>query len=151
MADREVHIGDLYYNDTTRSLFIVRGKNASSDPNCGWVMSSVDGVDRTLFMYHKKEPGDWLHAMRTGSDFKVIVGSIWYSLGFKDLFKVVRDNSNRETGPDSWEMRGENTGKTLYMHHSDRVQDVWMYISGPEISEPIPVVHRSRYHRTPVI
>lgn len=146
MADREVHIGDLYYNDTTRSLFVVTERK----PNF-WILHNGDGLDRVLSMPLGQPSPDWVYLIRPNPDFKVTVGSLWYALEFKGLHRVVRYNDNREAGPDSWEMLDEVTGKILYMHHNQRVQGEWLYVGEPEISEPTPVVHRSRYHRTPVI
>jgi hypothetical protein len=143
MTSREVQVGDLYYCGYARSIFTVVRENIAETGS--WLMSSGDD-GYTIFMHESEK--DWHYAMLTWPDFEVIVGSTWFSIGHNDLFKVVRDNANRETGPDSWEMKGGHTGKTFYMHHNQRVRGSWLHVSTPE---PIPVVRRSRYHRNPVI
>jgi len=147
MASRGVQVGDQYYCGYTRSIFTVMRADVEEGSD-SWLMSSGDD-GYTIFMHESEK--DWHYAMPTGPDFKVTVGSTWFSIGHSDLFKVVRDNANRETGPDSWEMKGEHTGKTFYMHRNQRVRGSWLHVSTPEIVEPIPVVRRSRYHRNPVI
>jgi hypothetical protein len=146
MTSREVQVGDRYYCGYARAIFTVVHENIAETGS--WLMSSGDD-GYTIFMHESEK--DWHYAMLTGPDFEVIVGSTWFSIGHNDLFEVVRDNANRETGPDSWEMKGEHTGKTFYMHHNQRVRGSWLHVSVGGTLNPIPVVRRSRYHRNPVI
>jgi len=59
----------------------------------------------------------------------VQVGDLWESIGSRPqsrgLYEVVRPNVNTEAGADSWVMRNRLTGRTLYMHHRQRVAGEW--------------------------
>lgn len=151
MANRKVQVGDLYYHKVARSLFVVTGP-VLGDELISWSLHNGDGIDRTMFMCSDESKRDnWVYLTRPGPDFKVKLNSLWYTLGCRDLFRVVRYNDNTEAGPDSWEMLGGITGKTLYMHHSHRVQGEWLLVGAETTPDPDPVVRRSRYHRNPVI
>ena len=148
-TNRQVQLGDQYYCEYTKSVFTVVSQIVAETSS--WMMSSGDD-GHTMFMHQNAlDQGDWNYVMSTGPDFKVVVGSTWFSVGYSDLFKVVRDSSGIETGPDSWEMKSAYTGRTLYMHHGGRVRGDWLHVSIENTLEPVPVVRRSRYHRTPVI
>lgn len=59
----------------------------------------------------------------------VKVGDLWEHIGVethprrrtRGFYAVVRVNGNTEAGPDSWVMRTLD-GRTLYMHHGERVK-----------------------------
>jgi hypothetical protein len=150
MASRTVQAGDCYYFDLERSLFTVVGYHVGGKLD-SWIMSSGDEGHTIIMSQRARLRGDWLYVTMTKSNFKVELGSTWFSVGHNDLFRVQSYNNSREAGPDSWGMLGDYTRRTLYMHHTQRVQGSWLHVSGKDTLEPIPVVRRSRYHRTPVI
>lgn len=60
----------------------------------------------------------------------VQVGDLWESIGghprTRGLFEAVQPNVNTEAGADSWVMRDRLTGRTIYMHHRQRVAGEWI-------------------------
>lgn len=149
MPTKQVQVGDYYYLESMRLVFEVVGPHVGS--SLAWIMTSANDEHTTLMTPRDMSRGDWRYASMTGPEFKVVVGSTWYTHGYDELFTVVQLNESREAGPDSWGMKGVSSSKTLYMHHRRRIRGEWLHVSDADTPEPIPVVRRSRYHRTPVI
>lgn len=151
-TEDQIQIGDLYYYERMKTVFTVVSPNGRT-PYTGpsWLMSSGDEGKVRYMHTESSNRKFWRPATKTGPDFEVVVGSLWYSYGHDELFTVVRANESQEAGVDSWVMRGTESCKTLYLHHRSRVHGDWLHVSREPTPEPAPVVRRSRYHRNLVI
>lgn len=145
---RQIQLGDRYYYQIYKELFTVVSQGPVGDPH-SWILSSGD-EGHTLFR-HQIAWAKARYAMSTGPDFKVTIGSTWYTYGCGELCTVVQSNDSREAGIDSWRMKGIDSHKILYMHHDLRVEGKWLHVEPEYGMDPTPVVRRSRYQRTPVI
>jgi hypothetical protein len=147
--NRQIQVGDLYYLESMRRVFEVVGPHPKE--SLAWIMATADDEHTTIMAPRYMDRGNWRYTLATGPDFKVVPGSTWYTHDYDELFIVVKSNDSREAGADSWEMRGLDSCKTLYMHHNRRMRGEWLHVSDADTLESIPVVRRSRYHRDPVI